>query len=152
MPRPSPRSLLLSATLVMGLVALAGCTNQGLVDRVAQLEQADERLRESLTDLGAPDPDAETRAEAVRAELEAVAARITAVETDIEALRAALDAQVLELDGRITTAELQLEELRASVTTVSSDLATLTSRVNSLEEQLDAHQQDHELGPSGQGG
>lgn len=127
---------------------LAGCTDQALVDRIAQLEQSDERLRASLTDLGAPDPEAEQSRAAVRAELEAVAARITAVEADIEAMAATLDAQTLELDERLTTAELRLDEATARLVELENQLVTLTDRVSSLEAQFDAHRSD----PSGHGG
>lgn len=135
------------AVLLLG-VLLVGCTDQALVDRVAQLEQADERLRESLTELGAPDPTADEDQAAVRAELEAVAARITSVEADLEALRASLDAQGLELDGRLTTLELQVGEATAQLTELRADLTTLTDRVSSLEAQFDAHRTD----PFGHGG
>ena len=134
--------------LLLVLAVLAGCTDQALVDRVAELEAADERLRDSLQDVGAPDPQAQADAEAAQAELEATAARISEVETSIEALQADLDAQVLELDGRTTTTELQLDEARASLTELRADLSTLTDRVNSLEAQFDAHRSD----PSGHGG
>ena len=129
----------LLALLAAGAV---GCTDQALVDRVAQLERNNEELRESLTDLGAPDPEAEQSREALLAELEAVAARITAVETDVEAIRANIDAQSIELDDRLTTGELQLEEARAQLQELQSNLVTLTDRVSSLEAQLDAHRSD----------
>ena len=134
--------------LVTLVLALSACTDQGLVDRVAQLEQADQRLRESLTALGAPDPDAEAAAEATRAELDEVAERIARTETAIEAMQADLDAQVLDLDDRLTAADLAREELRTEVTQLSADLRTLTDRVSSLEAQLDAHRSD----PSGHAG
>lgn len=130
------------------VLLLAGCADQALIDRVAQLEQADEALRSSLTELGAPDPAAQEDRDAVRAELEAVAARITDVETSIEALTASVDAQGLEVDGRLTTLELQLEEARADLVQLRSDLTTLTDRVSSLETQFDAHRSD----PFGHGG
>ena len=133
-----PPSALLS-TLVLAVVVLAGCTDQALVDRVAQLERSDEQLRSSLTELGAPDTDAQEDRAAVRAELEAVAARITTVETDLEALTAALDTQVLELDGRITTLELQLDETRTELVQLQGALTALTDRVTSLDAQLTAH-------------
>lgn len=136
------------SSVVLLAVLLLGCTDQALVDRVAQLEQADERLRTSLTELGAPDPDAQQDREAVRAELEAVASRITTVEADIEALAASLDAQGLELDGRLTTLELQLGEARAELVQLQGSVTTLTDRVSSLEAQFDAHRSD----PSGHGG
>ena len=132
---PSPRPL--SAVLL--LVVLAGCTDQALVDRVAQLERADEDLRSSLNELGAPDPDDEEDRAALLAEVEAVAARITAVEADVEALTASLDAQGLELDGRVTTLELQLEETRVELVQLQGALTALTDRVTSLDAQLDAH-------------
>lgn len=128
--------------LVLLVAGAVGCTDQALVDRVAQLERNDEQLRDALTDLGAPDPEAEESREAVLAELEAVAARITAVETDVEAVRANLDAQSIELDDRLTTDELQLEEARAQLQELQSNLVTLTDRVSSLEAQLDAHRSD----------
>lgn len=138
-----------AAPLLVALcLALGACTDQALVDRVAQLEQDDQRLRESLTALGAPDPDAEAAAEAARTELEEVAERVARVETGIEALRADLDAQVLDLDDQLTSADLAREELRSLVTELRADLRTLTDRVSSLEAQLDAHRSD----PSGHGG
>lgn len=133
-------SRLLSVLLLA--VLLIGCTDQALVDRVAQLEQADERLRSSLTELGAPDTSAQEDRAAVRAELEAVAARITAIEADIEAVTASLDAQGLELDGRITTLELQLGEATSDLVQLQAALTTLTDRVSSLEAQFDAHRTD----------
>lgn len=133
---------------VLLTAALAGCTDQALVDRVAQLEQADERLRASLTELGASEPAAEDDGAAVLAELEAVAERITAVEADLEALAAAADAQGLELDGRLTTLELQVSETRSALTQLEGAVTTLTDRVTSLEAQFDAHRAD----PSGHGG
>ena len=145
MTRRPHRSLLL-ALLALSL-GLAGCTDQAVIDRIARLEQTDEELRDSLTDLGAPDPEAQRSREAVLAELEAVAARITAVETDIEALRATTDAQSLEVDDRLTTTELQLEEARAQLQQLRTDLDTLVSRVNSLETQFD----DHRSNPFGHG-
>ena len=141
------RRPVLLLVLLVGMVGLGGCTDQAVVDRIARLEEADEELRDSLTDLGAPDPEAEQGREAVLAELEAVASRITTVETDIEALRATLEAQGLELDDRLTTNELQLEEARAQLQGLRTDLLTLTDRVSSLEAQLDAHRSD----PSGHG-
>lgn len=139
-----PVLLLLVLLLVPGV---AGCTDEALVDRVARLEQNDEELRDSLTDLGAPDPEAEESRAAVRAELEAVAALVTEVEAEVEAIRETVDVQGLELDDRITTSELQLEEARAGLQQLQTDLATLTDRVSSLEAQFDAHRTD----PSGHG-
>lgn len=136
------RRLLLVPLVLLLVGMLAGCTDEALVDRIARLERANEELRDSLTDLGAPDPEAEESREAVLAELEAVASRITAVEADIEATRASLDAQGLELDDRLTTNELQLEEARAELQELRTDLTTLTDRVSSLEAQLDAHRSD----------
>lgn len=139
--------------LVLLAVAASGCTDQGIVDRIARLEQADEELRDSLTDLGAPDPDAEQSRAAVLAELEEVAARITSVETDIEALRATMDEQGLELDDRLTTTELQLDEATVQLQELRTDLSTLTDRVSSLEAQFEAHQEeDHQSGLSSQDG
>lgn len=137
-----------TAALLLVLLVVGGCTDQALVDRVARLEAADESLRSSLTDLGAPDPAEQQDREAVRAEVEAVAARITEVETTIEAMAADLDAQGLEADDRMTALELQLEEARADLVQLRSDLTTLTDRVSSLETQFDAHRSD----PSGHGG
>lgn len=128
---------LLPVLLLAALVA--GCTDQALVDRVAQLEQSDERLRASLTELGGPDDTANEDQTAVLAELEAVASRITALEADVEALRATDDAQGLEVDGRLTTLELQLAETRATLTQLEGAVAALTDRFTSLEAQFDAH-------------
>lgn len=140
--------LLPLAGLVLAVLALGGCTDQALVDRVAELEAADERLRSSLTDLGAPDPADQARADAARAELESVAGRITDVEGAIDKLRADLDGQTLELDGRVTTTELQLDELDVELVQLRTDLNTLTDRVSLLEARLDAHEDD----PFGHGG
>lgn len=128
--------------LVLLAIAASGCTDQGIVDRIARLEQADEELRDALTDLGAPDPDAEQSRAAVLSELEEVAARITSVETDIEALRASVDEQSLQVDDRLTTTELQLDETTVQLQELRTDLTTLTDRVSSLEAQLDAHRSD----------
>ncbi len=135
-------------TVPLLVVLLVGCTDQALVDRVAQLEQADERLRSSLTELGAPDPAAQEDREALLAELEAVSGRITAVEAELEAVAASIDAQGLEVDDRITTLELQLGEATSDLVALEAALTTLTDRVSSLEAQFDAHRTD----PSGHAG
>lgn len=136
------RRPVLVALVLLLVPGVVGCTDQALVDRVARLEQNDEDLRDALTDLGAPDPEAEQSRAAVRAELEAAASRLTEVEASIEALRETIDAQGLDLDDRITTNQLQLEEARAELQQLRTDLTTLTDRVSSLEAQLDAHRSD----------
>lgn len=142
------RSLPTLVLLPLLALPLAACTDDGLVDRVEQLEQADERLRESLVDVGAPDPEAEATRAAVQAEIEDLRTAVADVEAGLEEARAGAEAQSLEVDDRLTTVELQLDDARARLGELEGALTTLTDRVSSLEAQFDAHRGD----PSGHGG
>lgn len=131
-----------AAVLAIAGVLTTGCTDQALVDRVAELEAADERLRSSLSELGAPDPEAEEARRSTRAEVDAAVERLDTLEEQVTTIQESVDTQGLEADDRLTALELQLDELRATITTLRGDLTTLTDRVSSLEAQFDAHRTD----------
>lgn len=139
-----PRALPL--LLLVGL--LAGCSDQALVDRVAQLEAAQDRLRTSIDDLDADDPDATDALGGLGERVDTLGEQLTAVESTIAGLEERAAGDSVDVDGRLTGVELQLDDLRALLTQVEGDLTTLTDRVASLEAQLDSHRED----PFGHGG
>jgi hypothetical protein len=143
-----PRRALTALTAATALLLLAGCSDQALIDRVAQVESSQDRLRDSLQDLGAPDPDAVATREAAAAEVAVVADALVDVQAALDALQADIAAQGLEVDDRVTAIELRAEELRAQLVQLSSDQTALTDRISSLEAQFGAHRSD----PFGHGG
>lgn len=132
-------TLLLACTLAL---TLGACSDQALIDRVAQLEASQDRLRASLTELGAPDPDAIAVTEQLTTDVAELSAQAAAIKDALTVLAAAVDEQVLELDGRLTTAELGAADVAATVQQLRSDLTVLTDRVASLVAQLEAHRGD----------
>ena len=137
MPRP-PRPAL-AALLAVPVVVAAGCTDQALVDRVAALEASQERLRASLDEVDAPDPDEAAAREQLTTRIESITTTIGELEGSVAGLRTDVDEGSLVADDRLTAVELQLEQLSADLSELTTTLQALTDRTSSLEVQLDAH-------------
>ncbi len=138
MPRPAR---IIATTVCLGAL-LTGCADGALQDRVAELEASQNRLRTSLTELGAPDPDDLAARDAVQAEVVALSTVVTELQSALDALRAEIDTASLETDDRLTRIELEADGVAADVTGLQTTLDTLTSRIASLEAQLDSHRDD----------
>jgi outer membrane murein-binding lipoprotein Lpp len=138
---PRSSALPLTAVLLTGLL-LTGCADSALTDRVAEIEASQERLRTSLTEMGAPDPDVLAARDAAAAEVAVMSTTVTTLQTTLDALLLDLGASALEADGRLTTTELEADELRARVTELTTAINVLTSELASVEAQLDAHRDD----------
>lgn len=139
MPRPVR---LLATTMCLGAL-LAGCAADGaLQDRVAELEASQNRLRSSLTELGAPDPDDLAARDAVQAEVATLSGVVTELQSSLDALRGQIDDASLETDDRLTRIELEADGIAADLTGMQTTIDTLTSRIASLEAQLDSHRDD----------